>query len=215
MKKMLLAIALALSATSVFAQSSSNLVAGQDYDPVNVTAQQAIAQPKVGKPLVIEFFWYGCPHCYHMEPMVKKLLADRKDQIEFIRIHAGFPNWASGAKLSLTVKEMGLEDKLHDAIFNTIHAQHINIMDDAQKREQFLKSQGVDVAKFNEVYNSFGIATKMKQLQATSIAYKIQSTPSFVIDNKYEVHPGLPNLKSYEDTMKVLNELIDKEKAAK
>lgn len=214
MKKMLLVFALMLSMGSVFAQTP-NLVAGKDYDLVQVTSQQAVAQPKVGKPLVIEFFWYGCPHCYHMEPLVKKLIADRKGDIEFIRIHAGFPNWASGAKLSLTIKEMGLEDKLHDAIFDTIHAKHINIMDDAQKRDAFLKTQGVDVTKFNEVYNSFAIATKLNQLKATSIAYKIQSTPSFVIDNKYEVYPGLPNLQNYGDTIKMINLLIDKEKAGK
>ena len=51
-------------------------VAGKDYVVIN----PPVATPANGKIEVVEFFWYGCPHCNAFEPMLeawaKKLSAD-------------------------------------------------------------------------------------------------------------------------------------------
>lgn len=209
-KKLVLVSALTLATMSVYAQS---LTAGKDYTPLSIGSTQTIANPVAGKPLVIEFFWYGCPHCYHMEPMVKKMISDHKGDFTYKRYPVVFPHWESGAKLYFTLEEMGLVDKLHDKVFSTIQDKHINIMDDKVARDNFLKQEGVDVTKFDATYNSFAVSTKMNQAKAYSLAYKLDSTPTFVVNNAYEVNPGLTG--SYESTIKSVNALIEQVKHKK
>lgn len=203
-KKILLSSILALSATVAHAQTP---VVNKDYAPIEINPSQALVEPKAGKPVLIEFFWYGCPHCYHMEPLVKKLVQERKDSIEYIRYPAVFPRWVSGAKLYFTLEQMNLLDKLHDKVFDTIQKDRNNIMDNKEKRDAFLKEQGVDVAEFDKIYDSFGINTKVNQAQAISLAYKLESSPSFIINNQYVITPSLSG--SYDGTIKSINLILD------
>jgi thiol:disulfide interchange protein DsbA len=205
-----------LVATSLFLVTSigyaHNMVVGKDYIPVKVDSRNVLATPTANKPLVIEFFWYGCPHCYHMEPLVKKLIADRKGDFTYKRYPVVFPHWESGAKLYFTIEAMGLVDKLHDKIFYTIQEKKLNIMDDKLLRDAFLKSEGIDVVKFNQVYNSFGVNLKMNEAKAYPISYKIDSSPTFVVNNLYEINPALT--KSYVNTITSVNNLLDNIKAS-
>lgn len=199
--------------TPVAPSSYAGLVAGKDYQLINVDPTKTVTNPVDGKPLVIEFFWYGCPHCYHMEPMVKKMLAEHKGDITYKRYPVVFPRWDSGAKLYFTVEEMGLEEKLHDKIFYTIQSKNSNIMDDKKARDKFLQEEGIDVAKFDDVYNSFSINTKMAKAKAMVVNYKLDSSPTFVVNNTYAVNPALNG--TYDNTMKTLELVIDKVKKEK
>ena len=210
LKKLLLTSLIALSAT--IAQADT-LTVNKDYNKIEVNPTSVIAEPKEGKPLLIEFFWYGCSHCYHMEPMVKKLVEERQDQIDFVRYPAVFPRWTSGAQLIFTLEQMGLSEKLHDKVFDTIQSKKINIMDDKKKRDQFLQENGVDVAEFDKIYSSFGINNKVNQAKEISLAYKLDSSPSFIINNTYQFTPGLNG--SYEKTIEVINVMLDNLKEKK
>ena len=101
---------------------------------------------------------------------------------------------------------MGLEEKLHAKIFDTIHKQHINIMDNKAERDKFLKRENVDVQKFDSIYNSFGINTKMKQSSEVAKSYNLRSSPVFVIHNKYQVDPALTQ--SYDATLKSIDQML-------
>ena len=206
-KKILLTAALLGASTSfVYAQSSEP--SATSFRAVEIAPNAALIQPQANKVTLIEFFWYGCPHCYHMEPMVHKLVEEKKDVVEFKRYPVAFPRWESGAKLYFTVEAMGLEDKLHNKIFKTIQEDRNNIMDDKDKRDAFLKAEGVDVAKFNETYESFGVNTKMGQAKEVVKNYKIDSSPAFVVNNAYLYSPGING--SYQNTIDGLRTQIDK-----
>lgn len=179
----------------------------QKYVPVTVEASQALIQPMVGKPSVIEFFWYGCSHCYHMEPLVKKLSKDRKDDFILKRYPVVLPGWESGAKLFFTLEQMGLADKLHDSVFATIQKDRKNIMDKKDLRDSFLKSHGVDINRFDNIYNSFGMNTKMNKAKNYVAIYKINSSPSFVINNSYTVSPSITG--GYDATISSINHILN------
>lgn len=220
MKKLVLAssIAFALFASSAFAQNVPGLTAGKQYLVLDVpAAQSAVPATEVpaGKTLVTEFFWYGCPHCFDMEPMVNKLIQDEGSNIVFKRIPVVYPRWESGAKLFYTLQEMGLLDKMHDKVFYTIHKENNNIMDDQKARDAWLTKQGIDSVKFESVYNSFTVATKLNQGKAYLATYKITGTPTFVVNNKFSISPSTvasPDLsedQTYQTTIKDLKVIID------
>lgn len=207
-------IALAAVVTTLFANFANadclNLKSGKDYTDIKLSTNHVVKlseqEVKSAKPVLVEFFWYGCSHCYHMDPMISKLVSQHENKIIFKRYPVNFPRWDSGAKLFFTVQEMGLEEKLHTKIFDVIHKQHINIMDNKAERDKFLKRENVDVQKFDSIYNSFGINTKMKQASDVAKNYNLRSSPVFVINNKYQIDPALTQ--SYEATLKSMDQML-------
>src|SRR4051812_20023342 len=79
-----------------------------------------------GRVEVLEFFWYGCPHCYSLEPVIeawsKKLPAD----VELRRVPAVFNDrWALDAAIFYTFDSLGLLEKLHRPLFDAIHRDRL------------------------------------------------------------------------------------------
>lgn len=200
----------AILMTTASAACLSDLKAGKDYKKIEVAQGKTLklteAEQTANKTQVIEFFWYGCPHCHQMEPLVDKIVAQNKDSVLLKRYPVMFPRWESGARLFFTIQDMGLEDKLHKKIFHTIQVERINIMDVKESRDTFLKKEGVDVAKFDSVYNSFSVDSKMKVGKNMVENYKLTSSPTFVVNNTYQVEPGSAG--GYEGTAKSLETII-------
>jgi thiol:disulfide interchange protein DsbA len=138
-----------------------------------------------GKIEVIEFFWYGCPHCNAMEPYVTAWLKTLPKDVVFKRVHA-FPaeNWLPGVKMYYTLEAMGLLDQYHGKVFDAIHKQNVNLNRD-DKRDEWLKANGIDPAKFAEVEKSFSVQTKIARARQLTQAYKVDSVPRFFVNGKY------------------------------
>lgn len=185
----------------------------KSYNTLSIDSSKALFPPVNEKPVVIEFFWYGCTHCYHMEPLVQKMVKDRKGDFTFKRYPVVFPKWESGAQLYFTLDSLGLSDKMHEQVFETIQKKKLNIMDDKKLRDQFLKENNVDLDKFYSIYDSFSMNSKLNQARTNAVNYKIQSSPTFFINNKYEVNPSITG--SYDKTISSINQLLDKEKKNK
>lgn len=142
-----------------------------------------------GKIEVIEFFWYGCPHCFRLEPSLNAWLKNKPADVVFKRIHA-LPSgaWAAHAKIFYTLESMGLVDQLHDKVFDAIHKDNKNL---ALERflDPWLAANGVDPAKYHEVEKSFSVDAKMKRAMQLTAAYKVDGVPRIFIDGKYWVGP--------------------------
>lgn len=205
-----LTLTLAFIINTSYADCLSHLKVGQDYQKIQISNNYLVKltdlEMQSKKPVLIEFFWYGCSHCYHMDDSVNKLVASHQKDIIFKRYPVNFPRWDSGAKLFFTLDEMGLENQLHTKVFDIIQKDRINIMDDKNARDKFLSSQKVDVKKFDAIYNSFGISNKMRLSQQVAENYKLNSSPVFIINNTYQVDPGLTH--SYENTIKSLDVIL-------
>jgi thiol:disulfide interchange protein DsbA len=147
------------------------------------------AQPTEGggKIEVLEFFWYGCPHCNHLEPLVNAYVKSAPKDVLFKRVHA-IPSdaWGEFAKVFYTLETMNLLEKYHQKVFDAYHQDHLNIAN-KKIREEWLAKVGIDVAQYNEVEKSFSVATKMQRAKQLTYAYKVDSVPRLFVNGQYSV----------------------------
>jgi protein dithiol oxidoreductase (disulfide-forming) len=138
-----------------------------------------------GKIEVIEFFWYGCPHCYAIEPSVVAWLKTAPKDVVFKRVPA-FPSeaWGRDAVMFYTLEAMGLLDQYHQKVFDAIHKDKVNFANNA-KRDEWLKANGIDPAKYAEVEKSFSVVTKVTRARQMTQSYKVDSVPRFIVNGKY------------------------------
>jgi protein dithiol oxidoreductase (disulfide-forming) len=137
-----------------------------------------------GKVEVTEFFWYGCPHCYAVEPMIAEWLKKKPQDVVFKRVPTYNDNWAPMVTLYYTLEAMGVLDQYHAKVFDAIHKSNVNL-GNKNKRDEWLKANGIDPAKFAEVEKSFTVATKVQRAKQLTQAYKVDSVPRFFVQGKY------------------------------
>ncbi|AJX15628.1 MULTISPECIES: thiol:disulfide interchange protein DsbA/DsbL [Burkholderia] len=204
MKKLLSTLLLSLSLAAGFAQAAPSApVAGKDYEVMK--APQPVSAP-AGKVEVIEFFWYGCPHCYEFEPTVEAWVKKQGDKVDFKRIPVAFrDDFVPHSKLFYAVSALGISEKVTPAIFNAIHKQK-NYLLTPQAQADFLASQGVDKKKFMDAYNSFSVQGQVKQSAELLKSYNIDGVPTIVVQGKYKTGPAYTN--SLEGTAQVLDYLV-------
>jgi thiol:disulfide interchange protein DsbA len=158
---------------------------------------------------VIEFFWYGCPHCYSFEPMLAEWLKNKPDNVEFIRQPAIFSRlWELHAKAYYTAEALGVLDKVHTDLFDAIQNKHQKLADKDELAEFFV-AHGVDKAAFEEAYDSFLVDAKLRQARAMAPRYGVTGVPTIIVNGKYKVTARLA--KSQQNMIKVINDLIQKE----
>ncbi|HXF77224.1 MAG TPA: thiol:disulfide interchange protein DsbA/DsbL [Usitatibacter sp.] len=142
-----------------------------------------------GKIEVIEFFWYGCPHCYRLEPSLNAWLKTKPADVVFKRVHA-LPSgsWLAHAKIFYTLEAMNLVDSLHDKVFDAIHKDNKNLAS-PKVLDEWLTANGVDPAKYHEVEKSFSVDSKLKRANQLTVAYKVDGVPRVFVDGKLYTGP--------------------------
>jgi thiol:disulfide interchange protein DsbA len=157
-------------------------VEGRDY--VKLSQRQPVQDPK--RLEVIEFFWYGCPHCFAFEPALEAWLKKLPPDINFRRMPVAFREvpFVLHQKLYFALEAMNLVDPMHRKVFNAMHVDH-NPLNTPEAIGDFVAKNGIDRAKFLDTMNSFGVAGKAKQAAALSAGYKIDGTPAIGIDGRY------------------------------
>ena len=140
-----------------------------------------------GKIEVIEFFWYGCPHCYTLEPYIEAWLKKRPPDVEFRRVPAIFnQRWGHDASIYYTLEALNLVDKLHRPLFDAIHKNNLRTDSEAALSE-WLQKNGVDAKKFMDTLKSFGVQSKTRRAVQQTVAYKIDGTPAMAVAGRYTV----------------------------
>ncbi len=178
MKKLFAALMLVISANVM-----ADPVMGKDFDQT----QQAIPTDNAAKIEITELFWYGCPHCYHMDPIltawVKKLPAD----VYFKRVPGlPRPDWAPMAKAFYAMETLGVTEKLHVKLFDAIHKSKTLRPDDEPATIVWLtKESGLDKKKVEEAFNSFSNNTKLNRAAQIFRASGATGVPALIIDGKF------------------------------
>ncbi|MDD3650626.1 thiol:disulfide interchange protein DsbA/DsbL [Immundisolibacter sp.] len=147
------------------------------------------AQPtrNPAKVEVIEFFWYGCPHCYAVEPRVAQWAKRQPATVEFIRIPAVFnQRWAVLGRAYYAMQQLKLGDDAHRALFDAIHRDHKNLSDEASLAE-FFAGLGVSKEKFHEAFTSFDVDSKVGRANRMTAAYGLEGVPTFIVNGKYRI----------------------------
>jgi protein dithiol oxidoreductase (disulfide-forming) len=136
---------------------------------------------------VIEFFWYGCPHCYSLEPYIETWLKKLPADVEFRRVPAVFNSrWGHDAAIFYTLEAMGVLEKLHRPLFDAIHKSSLRTDNEAAFSE-WLQKNGVDPKKFMDTMKSFGVQSKLRRATQQTVAYKIDGTPAMAVAGRYTV----------------------------
>lgn len=195
--------------------AQQSLIAGRDYTVVS-PPQPTDSGKKIE---VIEFFWYGCPHCYHLEPSLKAWLKRKPADVEFRSVPGTFgaPAWEPLTRTYYALDAMGLAGKYHDAIFAGIHeekdpAKQRALVNDSRVIADFLGSKGVDKQKFLDAYNSFAVNSRTKRSEDMTRNYNVPGTPALAIEGKYLVSPSnFPSADSsvnYDRFFRAVDQLI-------
>ena len=185
------------------------LEAGKTY--VELTNPVPVSVP--GKIEVVELFWYGCPHCYAFEPTINPWVEKLPKDVNFRRIPAMFGGpWDAHGQLFLTLEAMGVEHKVHNAVFDAIQKQGKRLTKPDEMAD-FVATQGVDKDKFLATFNSFAIQGQIKQAKELAQKYGVQGVPTMIVNGKYRFDLGTSG--GPEQTLNVADQLIAKERAAK
>lgn len=155
---------------------------GKDYLTLN---KRVPVDSASGKVEVIEFFWYSCPHCNAFEPTIEAWIKSAPKHVAFKRVPVAFrDDFQPQQKLFYTLEAMGKLDALHSKVFYAIHVEKQSINRDNTILE-WAGKQGLDKAKFDEVYKSFAVASKVRRASQLQDAFKVEGVPSLGIAGRY------------------------------
>ena len=167
-------------------------------------------QTESDKIVVYEFFWYGCPHCYNLEPTMDRIESNLEKDTILVKIPVALRDtWESHAKAYYALQQMKLDDNLHEKIFTEIHINS-NRLDTKEKLTQFIEDEGYNSKRFSEIFDSFGTDLRVKKASRLANQYQITSVPTLIINGKYKTSGSL--VSSYEELYDVVQLLINKER---
>lgn len=175
--------ALTALALGVASSAAANFTEGKDYrvlaNPENITGDVIVVR---------EFFWYGCPHCYTLEPHMQKWAKTRASDVAYFSTPAAMnPVWEQSARGFYAAQLMGAQEKTHMPLFDAIHKDGKKLFDQNSLADWYA-AQGLDKAKFNSLYNSFAVTTKIERSKAAAMRYQLTGTPAVVVHGKYVVN---------------------------
>ncbi|MDB4511996.1 thiol:disulfide interchange protein DsbA/DsbL [Arenicella sp.] len=157
---------------------------------------------------VTELFWYGCGHCFALEPFVKSWLEDKPESAEFVKIPAIFSSsWAFHGQAFYTMEALGVLDEANDAFFHQIHVVRKPI-NDLNALVLFLSNYGKTEQEVTSAFNSFEVDTKLRY--ATTITKQSSATgvPAILVDGKYLTSVGQAG--GQAELFEVIDELVAK-----
>lgn len=194
------------------AQAQAKFVEGKDYQKLSIE----VPLHKKGQAEVVEYFWYGCPHCYHINPAVKTWEKKNKPKnAAFHHVPATSGNWEFAAKGMYIADKLKLDKaKFHDAYFAEIHTKKnrgVAFNDDAFAK--FLKDGfKVEKADYDKAKKSLQVKSKLKAAQNRNLLVDVTSVPVFVVNGKYLVSAQMAGTENR--MFEIINSLLAKDQAS-
>ena len=167
---------------------------GVNYKPL-VPAQPTSVTS--GKVEIVEEFWYGCGHCYALDPFLESWKKNKPAYVEFVRVPV---MWGAvhkaHAKLFYTIQSLGRENDLHTKIFDAIHRGGNSLVANDEEstykvQAAFAKENGISEADFKKAYDSFGVATALQRAMQLTRNYQVEGVPLMIVNGKYITDVGM------------------------
>ena len=196
---------LALMAVTTPVSFAATYNAGEHYEVIS-PAQPTSSKDKIE---VVEMFWYGCPHCFRLEPFVERWLKRKPANVKFVRMPGVFrPSWEIHARAYYTAEILGVVDKVHRPMFDAIHEMKQRLNTESSILALFVKN-GVPEKDFKRVFRSFAVETKLRRAKDMGSRYQARGVPALIVNGKYRTsgHAAGSNSKVF----KVVNQLIKME----
>ena len=186
--------------------------AGVNYTPI-VPAQPTSVGPD--KVEVVEVFWYGCPHCFDLEPYIQSWLKKKPANVEFVRIPVMWgPVHRAHARLFYTLQALQRSD-LDNKVFETIHNDHNMLVanndpETLNQQAQFAAANGIKADAFKTAYNSFTVSSNLARAEELTTRYHVEGVPLFIVNGKYETDVGKAG--GATELMALVSDLVASEK---
>jgi thiol:disulfide interchange protein DsbA len=184
--------------------AAADILEGRQYMTVPFPAAV-----ETGKRIEVrEFFWYGCPHCYVLEPGLERWRKRLPAQAQFVRTPGtASPAWSIHAQAYYAFEALGVADKWHSDFFKAVQ-EHRREFSEESGIEKFAAAHGVPAQKFREAFNSFGVRLKLERARQLNQDLNINSVPTVVVDGRYLTSPAMAE--GEENFFRVLDFLIKK-----
>lgn len=194
--------ALTLGTSSSWAQGAAPRE-GKDY--VKLGKPASVSAP-AGKVEVVEFFWYSCPHCNVFEPQFEAWAKTQPADVVVRRVPVAFnASFVPQQKLYFALEGMNLLPQLHTKVFRTIHVER-NLLKTDDAIFDWVGKQGVDLAKFKEVYNSFTVANQSRKAAQLQNEYEVEGVPAMGVAGRY--YTDGTKAGNMDNVLRVVNALI-------
>jgi protein dithiol oxidoreductase (disulfide-forming) len=184
---------------------------GTEYLTLKQPVNSASAR---GKVEVIEFFWYSCPHCNAFEPRLEAWIKKQSPDVVIKRVPVAFrADFVPQQRLYYTLEAMGKLDELHGKVFQAIHVNRTPL----NRKETILawagQQQGLDHAKFTQLYNSDEVNEKSQAALDLQDAFKVEGVPALGIAGRYYTDGGLAG--NMERALQIADYLIAETRKAR
>ena len=198
------ASALAVSTLGLGLPAHAQLREGKDYRKLD---KPAPTDAPAGKVEVIEFFWYSCGHCNSFEPRFATWKQSAPASVVVRRVPVAFnASFVPQQKIYYTLEGLGKVDEFHAKVFRAIHVDRLKLNKDEDIFEWFGK-QGMDMAKFKEVYNSFTVSNQVRKATQLQDAYGVEGVPSMGVAGRYYTDGTMAG--SLENVLRVVDQLAE------
>jgi thiol:disulfide interchange protein DsbA len=155
---------------------------GKDY---LLLSKPAPNEAPAGQIEVVEFFWYSCPHCNEFEPQLEAWAAKAPKDVSLRRVPVSFrPDFEPQQRLYYVLEAMGKLAALHKKVFYAIHVEK-QTLNTADLVSAWAQKQGIDKAKFTELYNSFPVNMKARKATQLQEAFMVDGVPALGVDGRY------------------------------
>lgn len=185
---------------------AQTIVEGKNY----ITLRSPVATQEPNKVEVVSLFWYGCPHCYQLEPTLDAWHKELPEDVNFIRVPAMFGGaWDLHGQLYYTLEALGATEQLHAVIFNAIQNNNQRLATPAEI-SRFVVQQGIDKQSFEQAWGSFTVKSKLQKAKRLAISYQVSGVPALVVNGKYRF--DIASSGGLQETVQVADYLIAKER---
>ena len=155
---------------------------GKDY---LLLSKPAPSEAPAGQIEVVEFFWYSCPHCNEFEPQLEAWAAKAPKDVSLRRVPVSFrPDFEPQQRLYYVLEALGKLAALHKKVFYAIHVEN-QTLNTADLVTAWAQKQGIDKAKFTELYNSFPVNMKARKATQLQEAFMVDGVPAMGVDGRY------------------------------
>lgn len=208
MKNLLKTTCLLFAGLFLVTAQAAGFEEGKEYERLS-SAQPTSTPDRIE---VVELFWYGCPHCYRLEPHIEEWLESKPADVEFVRLPAVLsPRWELLARAWYTAELLGVTERIHKPLFEAIHEDRERI-NTAEQLKAFFIEQGVAAEDFDKTFHSFGVAAKLNRAREMTQRYRVRGVPTLIINGKYRTSASEAG--SHAAMIEVTNHLIEQERAA-
>jgi thiol:disulfide interchange protein DsbA len=175
-------------------------------DPPMPRLSGVLGETPADKIEVIQFFYYGCPHCFDQQPLIEDWLAAKPADVEFRLVPAlRDEKWVPLTKAYFALEALGAAKRLHRPIYDVINFDGAQLTEE-DKLIAWVARNGVDREKFLEAYNSDAVKAQVEAARKATLDYGIKATPTLVVAGKYAITSGLAG--SHYEAIRVLNQQI-------